>query len=261
MQYLNHDFFSNFSSGADSGDSEFTTDLWVNEVADIIVLNPQSVVDLMNKVNIKSTIGESDEELVDKILDNITKNDSLNKGISFLIADQNDLTTAKDVGGATDWKAKVEKITAKYKTLLNDVLNSPSQKAKLKSNLMNQISTKAEGTSRNRIIFISETPSTLKSINKKKVMYVIGGILLLVGAGLLYRHYQKGKLLKLQTGGGVPATFTPLPVNNINIPVPVQSSVIQSTPVNISAPVSLPSAPSLPSAAPSQIPIQQSIPM
>ena len=64
MQYLSHDFFSNFEGGVNSGDVEFTIDLWVNELSDILVSKPQKIVDLLNKVGVSAKITETDEELI-----------------------------------------------------------------------------------------------------------------------------------------------------------------------------------------------------
>ena len=52
MLYLNHDFYSNFNSGIQSGDNDFITDMIVNELSELIVYNHDSLLDLMNNVGI-----------------------------------------------------------------------------------------------------------------------------------------------------------------------------------------------------------------
>ena len=62
MQYPQHNFYSNFQGSVNSGDVEFTLNLWVNEISDIIVSETKKIVDLLNKTNVPANVRAKFEE-------------------------------------------------------------------------------------------------------------------------------------------------------------------------------------------------------
>jgi hypothetical protein len=248
MQFLNHDFYSNFEGGVKSGDVDLTIDLWVNEVSDIIMSDAGKVISLLNKVGIKTEQDVSDEEIVENIMDNIGNNSQLNKGISFLIGEFNGI-----MKNDKNWKQKIDNITATYKVLLDKALKNPTTSGSIKNDIMKQIKAKADSKGDyKRIIFKQEPPvAAKKETKKKKTYYVVGTLLVLGVIGLtvyLYKKNKKAQLLKLADGGGLPTpsitdglnTGATIPAPIMNTPAPVISASNFNASVTPTASVSTP---------------------
>ncbi len=220
MQFLNHDYYSNFEGAVKSGDVDLTIDLWVNEVSDLIMSDAGKVIDLLNKVGIKTESDVSDEEIVDSIMANIGINQQLNRGISFLIGEFNGM-----MKNDKDWKQKIDNIAATYKTLLDKALKNPTTSGSMKNDIMKQIKAKADSKGDyKRIIFKQEPPvAAVKEEEvkkKKKTYYVVGtlAVLAVIGIGIyFYRKNKKAKSLLLADGGNLGAISTPI----MNTPAPV----------------------------------------
>lgn len=226
MQFLNHDYYSNFEGAVKSGDVDLTIDLWVNEVSDIIMSDAGKVISLLNKVGIKTDENVSDEEIVENIMNNIAVNSQLNKGISFLIAEFNGIMKS---GG--DWKTKVDNIAATYKTLLDKALTNPTTSGSIKTDIMKQIKAKADAKGDyKRIIFKQEPPVAATKKKNRKALYIIGGLVVLAAIGIGIYYYRKNKNAKLLLADG--GNLTPLPPmggtaatgGQVNTPAPVISS-------------------------------------
>src|SRR3990167_9151754 len=89
MLYLEHDFYSNFNAGVNSGDNSFITDMITNEISELIVHQHDDLIDLFEKVNISINKKASDEKIVDTIVNNLSTNIKLSRGLAFLIAQNN----------------------------------------------------------------------------------------------------------------------------------------------------------------------------
>lgn len=256
MQFLNHDYYSNFEGAVKSGDVDLTIDLWVNEVSDLIMSDAGKVIDLLNKVGIKTEANVSDEEIVDSIMANIGNNAQLNRGISFLIGEFNSM-----MKNDKDWKQKVDNIAATYKTLLDKALKNPTTSGSIKNDIMKQIKAKADSKGDyKRIIFKQEPPvAAVKETKKKKTYYVVGtlAVLAVIGIGIyIYRKNKKANLLKLADGGGLPTPSitdglgTSASSTIINTPAPVvnTSAVNNVTPIaSVSTPATMNVTPTPPS--------------
>src|ERR1035437_7997068 len=171
MQYKHHDFMSNFNGGVASGDVELTIDLWVNELSDLIVHSPEKVVDLLNKTKVTASKEDTNEQIIDKILNNIGNNTKLNRGISFLIGEQNNLVNKSN---NDDWKTNIDVISEKYQTLLKGVLDNPNLKAAIKIDLMQHIKSKVESTGKTeRVVFsaASDRKSTRLNSSHANISY------------------------------------------------------------------------------------------
>jgi len=256
MQFLNHDYYSNFEGAVKSGDVDLTLDLWVNEVSDLIMSDAGKVIDLLNKTGIKTEQNVSDEEIVESIITNIGNNNQLNRGISFLIAEMNGIIK-KD----KDWKTKVDNMGATYKILLDKSLTNSTVSGSIKNDIMKQIKSKADSKGDyKRIIFKQVVPEAAKKKKSKKAYYIIGGLLVLTAIGVGIYFYRKNKAKKalsllvdggsLVPTGGVNAntvipppimnvTPTPIPtanaINNISTPTPMSTPNIGASNVNTSA--------------------------
>lgn len=108
MLYLNHDFYSNFNSGVNSGDNELVSDMIVNELSELIIYKNSELFDTFKKAGIKINEKASDEKIVDVIINNISKNINLTKRLAFLIASNNNhRKTLKTVTGKDGNKREV----------------------------------------------------------------------------------------------------------------------------------------------------------
>lgn len=218
MRYVNHNFMSNFMGGVNSKDVELTFDLWINEVSDLVIDSTDEVIALLNKTGVKAEKTDSYEQLVDKILDNINSNSLLNKGISFLIAQQNGVTPEKN----KNWKAAIDSISSKYDSLLKSTLGNSKIKASIKADMMEHIKTKsASAKSGNKqVIMTKDTVAGKRAKNIKIAKYVVGGLVLV---GLIYLGldwYKKNKSMSFESGGSIPPSLpTPSPLPSPNIPV------------------------------------------
>jgi hypothetical protein len=243
---MNHDFLSNFDGSVDSGDVELSLDLWVNEISDLIVCDSKKVVDLLNKTNVPSKITDSDEELVDKILTNVGTNKKLNRGISFLIGEQNNLIKKE----SNDWREAIDKIANTYEVVLVKFSQIPSFKASVKNDIMQHIKSKANSsnessgvdgsTTGGRIIFKEETPDEVKTKRKKIFWWVAGGVVVITAIGFGIYFYRKNKkateLLSeggaLLNGGSTPVSTPTVKPNPTSV---ASASVVTPTaaPINI----------------------------
>lgn len=140
MIYLRHDFVGNYKNAVKSGDYEYVASLILNEIGDIIVYKPNKIIALLNQVDIPTKDNASDEELVDKILNNISSSEKLRKGLGYVIADVNSVI---DDGG-NEWKKEVDSITEGIDYLAISIRNKSSYKSLLRGELMFQIKTKSK---------------------------------------------------------------------------------------------------------------------
>lgn len=245
---MNHDFYSNFEGSVDSGDVELSLDLWVNELSDLIVFDNKKVVDLLNKTNVPAKLTDSDEEIVDKILTNISSNKKLNRGISFLIGEQNKLIEKE-----SNWREIIDNIANTYEVLISKFAQVPSLKASVKNDIMQHIKSKCVSSgidgSKNRIIFKEETPDEVKRKRKKIFWWVVGGVAVLTVIGLSIHYYRKNKkaISLLADGGsllndGASTVPTPKPTTTISTPnaTTVSASAQVATPTPTPTPTNVP---------------------
>jgi len=157
MLYLEHDFYRNFSGGVNSGDNELVTDIIVNEISELIVYKTPELIDLLNTVGIRTKEKASDEKLVDAIINNLSKNVKLSKGLAYLIATNNDSKgVVKVVKGKDGQERRIRKNTKQVKISDIDMIASgivglgdsfiykPQLKKEFKIKLMNTIKTKSK---------------------------------------------------------------------------------------------------------------------
>ncbi len=213
MRYVHSNFVSNFMGAVNSKDVDLTLDIWVNEVSDLVIDATDEVISLLNKTGVKAEKTDSYEQLIDKILDNINSNTLLNKGISFLIAQRNNITPDKN----KDWKKIIDSIGDKYNTLFKSTLTNEKFKAAVKSDLMEHIKSKSVSSKSGnaKVVFTKDTVEGKRKRNIKIALYVAGGIAVVAAIYYGLDWYKKNKL-SFENGGALPAP-TPLPT-----PAPIQ---------------------------------------
>jgi len=145
MIYLKHDFYSNFTDGVKSGDTDLIRDMVINEISDIIVYKPEKVIELLNTVGVKTPVNTSDERMVKNITANLNDNRKLVKGIAFLIADNNGIVKEqKNPRKSHNWIRSVDKITEGVETIGFNFNTKARAKVEFEQELMDAIKTKSD---------------------------------------------------------------------------------------------------------------------
>jgi hypothetical protein len=237
MLYLDHDFYSNFNSGINSGDNELISDMVVNELSELIVYKTKKVIDLLNHIGIKTNEKASDEKIVDNIITNLSTNEKLNKGLAFLIAENNDATKTKQIIKGKDGKEKevrrrtkgatvreIDSIASGIMGIGASFTHKPQLQKEFKISLMKKIETKSTAVGeRDR-----------KHTNNTNGKYWLLAILV-VGASIGIYFYLKNKKKKASEGmlvDGVeptPEVVAPSEVAPIPMETPSVEAVAQPT--------------------------------
>jgi len=226
MLYLDHDFYSNFNASISSGDNELISDMLVNEMSELIVYKTEKILDLLNRVGIKTNENASDEKIVDNIISNMSNNVKLNKGLAFLIAESNDATKTKKIVKGKDGKEREMTRRSKGATIKEiDSISSgivgigdsfkykPQLQKEFKIKLMKLIETKSNA--------VGERDRKQTENNNGKYWLLA---ILVVGAGVGIYFYLKNKK-KMAEGGaleGVAPTVDAAPT--------VQAPIVEAAP-------------------------------
>lgn len=91
MIYLENDFYSNFSSIAESNDDKSMRTMLVDQISNLIAYRKKDLVSLFNKIGLKVSKSPTNKELSDIIAKNIKTNKKLQVGLAYLIAENNNL--------------------------------------------------------------------------------------------------------------------------------------------------------------------------
>lgn len=246
MLYLNHDFYSNFDSGIQSGDNNLITDILINELSELIVYNEDKIFDLFNRVGIKISEKSSDEKIVDTILNNIETNVKLSKGLAFLIAQNNDASkNGKQIKGKNgkERRAKrnkaatiseIDKISSGIIGIGDSFKYKPQLKKEFKLKMMQVIKTKSEA--------VGDRARKLTNNNNGKYVLLT---FLVIGAGIgIYfylKHRKKIAAEGMEIKGSEPSKIETPPVTPISVPEPIQQpatseNITQVTPTDVGNP-------------------------
>lgn len=238
MLYLKHDFYSNFNAGVNSGDNELLSDMIVNELSELIVYRHADLVKFLNKVGIKTKEKVSNEKLVDSILENLSKNVKLSKGLAFLICENNQVNEKVRVVKGSDGKerkvaqnqraaekSEIDMVATGIVGIGDSFKYKPQLKKEFKLNLMTSIKTKTKAVG----------DLDRKHTEKKNGKYVLLGIVVIglsVGA-YFYLKYRKKKAaqgLELD-GGGTPDVKPEIVEPKVVEPIVETPPVVQPQPV------------------------------
>lgn len=198
--YLNHNFYENFSSATGMEGNNLTIDLFANEVSDMIVGDTQKLVDTLSKVGVNAKINMSDEEIVDNIIDGISKDEKVIKAIGFAVAENNGLIN-KDKGNQVDWVKAIDTIVLGLTPAAKEITQSEESKVATKKKIMQQIETKAKMKGNyTRVIWKPQSTSG------SNALWLIAGIAVVgICAYFIYKGTRKGTNVIAQP------SVTPLP--------------------------------------------------
>lgn len=182
MIYLYHDFYSNFSSGVSAEGNNLTIDLFANELSDMIVYKTEKLVDTLSKVGIDVNLNMSDEEIVDKTIDGISKDEKVVKAIGFAIAEGNGLIN-KEKGNQVDWVKAVNAVVLGLTPAAKEITKSEESKISTKNKIMQQIQTKAKSKGNYTRTIWKPAPSS-----GSNALWLVAGVVVVgVCAYLIYR--------------------------------------------------------------------------
>jgi len=249
MLYLDHDFYSNFNASIDSGDNEFISDMIANETSELIVYKTEKIIDLLNQVGIKTSEKVSDEKIVDNIINNLSTNAKLNKGLAFLIAENNDARKTKKIIKGRDGKERETTRRSKGATVKEiDSISSgivgigdsfkykPQLQKEFKINLMKLIETKSNAVGER------DRKHTENGSGKYWLL-----ALLAVGVGVgIYFYLKHNK--KMEDGGLIEGISEPT--------AQIETPPIEAAPVVEVAPIVEPTIPVVEVSTPEIIPHQ-----
>ncbi len=199
MIYLHHDFFSNFSSAVGSDGNTFTIDLFANEISDMLVNEPEKLVDTLSKTGVPVNIKMSDEEIVDNIISKISDEKTI-KALGFAIAESNGLIN-NGKGKQADWTKAIDSIVIGLTPAVKDITASDATKDSTKQKIMQQIVTKAKMSGDyKRPIWIKDISGSSSAI-----WWILGFVAVATATYFIYNGV-KGK------SSGIPAPpLNPLP--------------------------------------------------
>lgn len=196
MIWVQHDVYSNFTNSVNSGDTELAISIFKSELSDLIVYQIDSIFDLFDKLGIKYSKNESDEQILDKVLIEINTNDKLIKGLSFLIAQNNDaINKNKD----KSWTSVLNSIKTAIKKINKEFTDNPQSKSLFKNETLNMIELKATKVGdRDRVI--------VKKDNK--LIWILGIAIVGISAYLIYEYFKDKKEKELLAASTPPIMET-----------------------------------------------------
>lgn len=210
VRYSHHNFYSNFTSSVRVGDTDLTLDLMLNELTDLIVFKTKKLVEALNKAGIKASESDTDETLIDKVLNNLDQNTNLVRALAFLFADENKLVNTK---GITKEAALVtiNNIADGIGEIGEQLGKKSSLKVSAKRDALKQVETKSKS-----VKDYKRTIRNRKNTGAGKTKFIVISVIVIGGiiAYVIYKRRQAAKSLELAkgldaVGSAVPGTATP----------------------------------------------------
>ena len=259
MIWIQHDFYNNFVKSIETGDIDMSLDIFRSEISDLLTYKSSNLFGLFKKLKISYNKKASYQELVDKVIDLIKKNQKFVRGLSFLIGESNEVV--KNNKGVS-WQTLLNKITKGIEVIAKYFIDNPKKENLFKKKLKDMIGLKS-----------SVSGDDNRSLNKKDntFLWIFGIAAVCVGGYLLYRYFDKKRQdrmrleslnpqsnfnldeinsLKQDITSTTPTTPTSTPINPIQeVPKPIdpeyivpndvllpESSISQSNPTNPNSP-------------------------
>lgn len=207
MQYANHDFYSNFTASVKAGDTDMTSEIFANELSDMIVFDAAKTIDTLNNVaGAKLSTKDADEEIVDYVIADLSGNSKMKKAFAFMIAEGNELINSKNSKDKSEKGQRdiVNKIADGMNKVATGIVNSPE---KFKEDTMKQIESKASAKKEyKRTIWKKDK----KGANRKWI-YAVAGVTV---AFLVFVYYRQKRAISKATpqmimgNGGVMADYS-----------------------------------------------------
>lgn len=239
MHYLHHNFYSNFTSSIDAGESEMTKDIFINEISDFIVYETPRLIEAMKKAGLDVREADSDEELIEIIYKSLGNNQNLANMLAFIIAEANQLINNGTTTGDAS-KVIIKKIASGILIVGKDIRTEEGAKA-FKADVLEHIYSKSKSKGDYRRTILRSDKSF------GKIGYYILGAYLILGITIfIANRIQKKKQLSgliasasmplpllpdatLGAGGNIPPAVAPIVAPPVTLPTPVPE--ITPTPI------------------------------
>jgi hypothetical protein len=189
MIWVQHDFYRNFTGSIKSNDFDLTLDIFRSELSDFLTYKSDEIYVLFKKLKIGYTKKESYEELLNKILNQIKKNEKFTKGIAFLIAENNNIIKNNP---NNKWIKPVNKINETIKKINQYFIENPREEKRFKSQTLKMIELKYSVTGEGKRDIKNKDNSVL-------YFFVIVGIGVGIYYLLKYIQDKKDEKLKLES--------------------------------------------------------------
>ncbi len=96
MIYVENDFYLNFKNAVKSNDEQALKVMFIDQISTLIAKQRGEILSLFQKSDIALSENPSNEQIVNKLVENIRKSAKLRAGVSFLISKNNDLLVTSD---------------------------------------------------------------------------------------------------------------------------------------------------------------------
>ncbi len=228
MQFLHHDFYSNFTASIKSGDMNLTNDILANEISDFIVFDTDKIIEALNKSDIKINDTATDEDVVDTVIKNISDNKKLVKALSFIIADGNELINSGDNNNKQKQLKVIDNISQGLSKIAKDISKDPKD---FKDSAMKQVVSKASQRKEyNRTIWNKDKNKMSSGV---AILVTLGLITVVIGI-IYYRQKRavSAALPNMILGGDAAGVIPPAQVPPVTpMPTVVQPIALAPEPV------------------------------
>jgi len=179
MIWVQHDFYKNFTNSIDSGDIDLSLDIFRSEISDLLTYKSTALYSLFDKLKIKYKKKSSYEELFDIVLREIKINDKFVRGISFLIAESNNVI--KNNKGVS-WEKLLNKITKGINIIGKYFLDNPKREKLFRKRAIEMIGLKSSITGDDKRELMQKDNT---------VLWIVGLVAVGVAGYFIYRYFDK----------------------------------------------------------------------
>jgi hypothetical protein len=214
MIYLENDFYSNFSSIAESNDDKSMRTMLVDQISNLIAYRKKDLVSLFNKIGLKVSKSPTNKELSDIIAKNIKTNKKLQVGLAYLIAENNNLLQQeikksrkkddeinsfegdkpKKDRKPFDWDKSTDAVTTIAGSI--SVLADSLTQAKLGSQFGSDLNNQSNVKSPEELAKEEEERKLAEAKKKRRTRNIIIGIVVIAVGVTAFVAYKKGWLSK-----------------------------------------------------------------
>ena len=162
MNYIHHDFYSNFSNSMKYGDRDTAYDLLINEISDLVSREHAKLNELFKIVDVKIPTKPADTFYINTIIKNAGEKKML-RGIAFLIAEKNGIANEKN-------KKQIDGIYKNLEILFTKLSNDKQFGEEFTSELFARIEYKNELNPDRKVV---GSTAVVSPENKKKAFKIV----------------------------------------------------------------------------------------
>lgn len=186
MIYAQHNFYGNFANAAGTEDNEAVRDIFLDELSDIIIENPNQVSLALSESGLPVQGTVTRRKLIDKLVDNLNTNMELRHKLAGIIVRRH-----PEVGQIDQEFANVEPVTI---TAIGSALSNIAGKlfGKKKDNVAPETQVAKEQTKRTLLQLVSNKMGRKEGISAGAAIGIVLAIFVLTGT-IIYLFTRKPK--------------------------------------------------------------------